>query len=100
MAHSSRPVKVPHSLFMPTSYKAICWMTCKFACFDLQIRLQITNKLRDTYMTPQEALQKAIDIVGSQARLAREIGGGIKQAHISYWITHAEVVPAEHCPTI
>lgn len=51
-------------------------------------------------MTPQEALQKAIDIVGSQARLAREIGGGIKQAHISYWITHAEVVPAEHCPTI
>ena len=51
-------------------------------------------------MTPREALQKAIDIVGSQARLAREIGGGIKQAHISYWITHAEVVPAEHCPTI
>lgn len=51
-------------------------------------------------MTPQEALQKAIDIVGSQARLAREIGGGIKQAHISYWVTHAEVVPAEHCPTI
>lgn len=51
-------------------------------------------------MTPQEALRKAVTIVGSQARLAREIGGGITQAHISYWITQAQVVPAEHCPSI
>ena len=51
-------------------------------------------------MTPQEALQKAIDIVGSQSRLAREIGPGIKQAHVYYWLTQAPVVPAEHCPAI
>ncbi len=51
-------------------------------------------------MTPQEALQKAIQIVGSQSRLAREIGGGIKQAHVHYWLTQAPAVPAEHCPTI
>lgn len=51
-------------------------------------------------MTPQEALQKAVAIVGSQSRLAREIGGGITQAHVHYWLTQAPVVPAEHCPTI
>lgn len=51
-------------------------------------------------MTPQEALQKVIDIVGSQSRLAREIGGGVRQAHIHYWLTQAAVVPAEHCPSI
>lgn len=49
-------------------------------------------------MNPQEALQKAVDIVGSQSRLARELG--VKQAHIHYWLTQASVVPAEHCPTI
>ena len=49
-------------------------------------------------MTPQEALQRVIDIVGSQSQLAREIG--VKQAHIYYWLTHAAVVPAEHCPAI
>ncbi|RZI86296.1 MAG: helix-turn-helix domain-containing protein [Rubrivivax sp.] len=51
-------------------------------------------------MTPQEALHKAVTIVGSQSRLAREIGGGITQAHVHYWLTHALVVPAEHCPAI
>lgn len=51
-------------------------------------------------MTPQEALKKAIHIVGSQSRLAREIGGGVRQAHIYYWLTQAVAVPAEHCPTI
>ncbi|MDO9002880.1 MAG: YdaS family helix-turn-helix protein [Aquabacterium sp.] len=51
-------------------------------------------------MTPQEALKKAVTIVGSQSRLAREIGGGITQAHVHYWMTKAPVVPAEHCPAI
>lgn len=51
-------------------------------------------------MTPQEALLKAVSIVGSQTRLAREIGNGITQAHVHYWLTQAPVVPAEHCPTI
>lgn len=51
-------------------------------------------------MTPQEALLKAVRIVGSQTRLAREIGNGITQAHVYYWLTHAPVVPAEHCPSI
>ena len=51
-------------------------------------------------MTPNEALRKAVRIVGSQSRLAREIGNGITQAHIHYWLTKAQVVPAKHCPTI
>lgn len=51
-------------------------------------------------MTPQEALQKVVSIVGSQSRLAREIGGGVRQAHVHYWLTQAPVVPAEHCPSI
>lgn len=51
-------------------------------------------------MTPQDALKKVIDIVGSQDRLAREIGGHVKQAHISYWLRQAKSVPAEYCPRI
>lgn len=51
-------------------------------------------------MNPREALARAIDIVGSQSRLAREIGGGITQAHVHYWLTQAHVVPAEYCPAI
>jgi DNA-binding transcriptional regulator YdaS (Cro superfamily) len=51
-------------------------------------------------MTPREALAQAIAIVGSQSRLAREIGGGVTQAHVHYWLTQAKVVPAEYCPAI
>lgn len=51
-------------------------------------------------MTPKEALHKAVRIVGSQSRLAREIGNGVTQAHVYYWLTRAQVVPAEYCPTI
>ena len=32
-------------------------------------------------MTPQEALLKAVGIVGSQSRLAREIGGELHKRH-------------------
>lgn len=51
-------------------------------------------------MTPRDALARAIDIVGSQSRLAREIGGGVTQSHVHYWLTQAKVVPAEYCPAI
>lgn len=51
-------------------------------------------------MTPKEALEEAVRIVGSQSRLAKEIGNGITQSHINYWLRKAPVVPAEHCPAI
>lgn len=44
-------------------------------------------------------LQRAIDIVGSQTRLADLIGGKVKTGHIYYWL-QSGVVPAEHCPAI
>jgi DNA-binding transcriptional regulator YdaS (Cro superfamily) len=69
-------------------------MDCKNIFTAVQIHLQEKN------MTPQEALHKVIAIVGSQSRLAREIGGGITQAHVHYWLTQAMVVPAEYCPSI
>jgi len=62
--------------------------------------IQIHLQQEEIHMTPQEALHKAVRIVGSQSRLAREIGNGITQAHVYYWLTRAPVVPAEHCPTI
>ena len=51
-------------------------------------------------MPHREALARAIEIVGSQGRLAREIGGGVTQARVHYWLTQAKVVPAEYCPAI
>lgn len=51
-------------------------------------------------MTPQEALRKAVSIVGSQSKLAREIGKGLTQSHIHYWLKNATVVPAHYCPDI
>lgn len=51
-------------------------------------------------MTHQRALLRAISIVGSQSKLARLIGDGITQAHVYYWLYHAQAVPPRHCPTI
>lgn len=48
---------------------------------------------------PKSALQRAIDIVGSQTKLAEMIGGKVKTGHIYYWI-QSGAVPAEHCPAI
>lgn len=41
----------------------------------------------------QSALEKAIEVVGSQAELARRIGK--KQAHIWNWLNRDKDVPAE-----
>lgn len=44
------------------------------------------------------ALTKAIEIIGSQAKLARLLGK--KQPHIFKWLHSPVGVPAEHCPAI
>jgi DNA-binding transcriptional regulator YdaS (Cro superfamily) len=51
-------------------------------------------------MTPQEALLKAVRIVGSQAKLARALGNGLTQSNIYHWLKKAKVIPAEYCPDI
>ncbi|MBF0252017.1 MAG: helix-turn-helix domain-containing protein [Alphaproteobacteria bacterium] len=40
-----------------------------------------------------DALIKAIDLLGGQSKLARRVG--VKQAHVWYWLNKAKVVPAE-----
>ncbi len=46
-------------------------------------------------------LQRAISFCGSQAELARRIGGTIKQPHVWGWLHRgARQVPAEHCAAI
>jgi DNA-binding transcriptional regulator YdaS (Cro superfamily) len=44
------------------------------------------------------ALERAIEIVGGQAALARRIGGKIRQQHVWYWLKHS--VPAKYCGDI
>lgn len=44
-------------------------------------------------MTPTEALKRAVEIAGSQAELARRLGGTVKQQHVSYWLKR-EYIPA------
>lgn len=51
-------------------------------------------------MTPQEALLKAVGIVGSQAKLARALGNGLTQSNIYHWLKKAKVIPAQYCPDI
>ena len=46
----------------------------------------------------ENALERAIEFAGSQAALARAIGGRVRQQHIYYWLRHA--VPAEYCADI
>lgn len=46
-------------------------------------------------MTP---LESAISICGSQAELARRIGGNVRTGHIYFWLRNA--VPEESCPQI
>lgn len=41
-----------------------------------------------------EALKKAIAIAGSQAELARRIGGKVRQQHVHYWL-RVGYIPAE-----
>lgn len=43
-----------------------------------------------------DALQRAVDKAGSQAKLAVLLGGPIKQAHVSYWLRAQRRAPAEY----
>jgi len=55
--------------------------------------------IRTDDMTPKEALEKAIKVMGTQTALAAAIGGSVKTGHVYYWL-EAGRVPAEHCPAI
>lgn len=43
-------------------------------------------------------LKRAIEIAGSQAKLADALPGDVKQQHVSYWLKNR--VPAQHCGAI
>ena len=45
-------------------------------------------------MTPAKALEKAIEICGSQTELAKRIG--MSQQLVSYWVSTGRGIPAEH----
>jgi DNA-binding transcriptional regulator YdaS (Cro superfamily) len=50
-------------------------------------------------MNPREALERAIEIAGSQSALAAKID--VKQQTVSYWLRREDVrVPAEYCGPI
>lgn len=48
-------------------------------------------------MTPLEAFNRAIEVLGGQSALARLLGGGIRQSHVAYWLHVKGMLPAEHC---
>lgn len=50
-------------------------------------------------MSNIEALRRAVQIAGSQAELARRIGGKVKQQHVNYWLKNG-YIPPEHCVAI
>lgn len=45
-----------------------------------------------------KALQKAVEILGSQTRLAQAIG--VRQQNVWSWLNLAKKVPAEYCRAI
>lgn len=47
-----------------------------------------------------EPIERAVQIVGGQTKLARHIGGPVKQAHVWNWLHKGTRVPAEHCLAI
>lgn len=49
-------------------------------------------------MNHSEALQKAIEIVGSATALAAELG--LTKGAVSQWKEPDRKIPAEHCPAI
>jgi DNA-binding transcriptional regulator YdaS (Cro superfamily) len=51
-------------------------------------------------MTPQEALRKAIEVLGTQKAVAAAAGDDIKTGHIFHWLNKAPEVPARYCPGI
>jgi DNA-binding transcriptional regulator YdaS (Cro superfamily) len=50
-------------------------------------------------MSPREALEKAIKVLGSQTALAAAVGPDIKTGHVYHWLRAPEV-PAVYCPAI
>ena len=49
----------------------------------------------------ENALQKAIDIVGGQTALAKAIGGDIQQPHVWNWLNRSNGIPPhEYCASI
>lgn len=49
----------------------------------------------------KEALLEAIEVLGSQAALARACGGRIKQGYVYYWLNESKKgVPPEFCEAI
>ena len=49
----------------------------------------------------QQALRKAIELVGGQVALARALGPPIRQAHVWKWLNRTQLgVPAEYCRAI
>lgn len=48
--------------------------------------------------TPRDALLRAIEICGSQAELARRIGGDVQQQHVSYWVQNG--LPDAHAVAV
>jgi DNA-binding transcriptional regulator YdaS (Cro superfamily) len=51
-------------------------------------------------MTPQDALKRAIDALGSQTAVAAAAGEGVETGHVYYWLNKATEVPAKYCPGI
>jgi DNA-binding transcriptional regulator YdaS (Cro superfamily) len=49
-------------------------------------------------MTPQEALDKAVEKLGSMRTLAEKLG--VTKGAVSQWKLDGRRIPAEHCPTI
>lgn len=49
-------------------------------------------------MTPTEALNKAVSIVGSMQAMADELG--ITKGAIGQWKEEGRQVPSDHCPAI
>lgn len=51
-------------------------------------------------MTPQEALDKAISIIGSMQTLADQMDPPVTKGAVGQWKLPGRQIPAEHCPTI
>lgn len=49
-------------------------------------------------MTPEEALDKAVSIVGSMQSMADELG--VTKGAVGQWKIDGRRIPAEHCPAI
>jgi DNA-binding transcriptional regulator YdaS (Cro superfamily) len=51
-------------------------------------------------MTPQDALRKAIEVLGTQKAVAAAAGDNVKTGHIFHWLNKGSEVPANYCPGI